>query len=85
MASKETVIIKDKLIITEQNHTIDIKEIGIDKAAKEGDQSIWYTITGDEDGNTVIKREELEEVYCHACSKSGGAEMAIYHLPPVCK
>lgn len=22
--------------------------------------------------------------YCHACSKAGGADRAIYHLPPIC-
>ncbi len=26
----------------------------------------------------------IEEVYCHGCSKAGGAERAIYHLAPVC-
>ena len=25
------------------------------------------------------------EVYCHGCSKAGGAETPIYHLPPICK
>jgi hypothetical protein len=25
-----------------------------------------------------------KEVYCHACSKAGGAERPIYHLPPPC-
>ncbi len=28
--------------------------------------------------------EEQEEVYCHECSKSGGASMPVYHAPPVC-
>lgn len=27
---------------------------------------------------------EIEEVYCHACSKAGGGEMPIYHFPPAC-
>jgi hypothetical protein len=25
-----------------------------------------------------------ESVYCPACSKAGGANMPIYHLPPAC-
>lgn len=27
---------------------------------------------------------EKPTVYCHACSVAGGADTAIYHLPPVC-
>ena len=27
---------------------------------------------------------EQSEVYCHECSKAGGADMPIYHLPPAC-
>ncbi len=27
---------------------------------------------------------QAKEIYCHACSIAGGAEMPIYHLPPVC-
>jgi hypothetical protein len=27
----------------------------------------------------------FKEVYCHPCSKAGGANMPLYHLPPVCK
>lgn len=27
----------------------------------------------------------MKEIYCHECSKAGGAERAIYHLPPACK
>ena len=27
---------------------------------------------------------EPKEVYCHECSKAGGAGMPIYHLPPAC-
>ena len=32
------------------------------------------------------RRENVKgpDVYCHECSKAGGAERAIYHLPPVC-
>lgn len=26
-----------------------------------------------------------KEIYCHECSKAGGAETAIYHLPPICE
>ena len=29
--------------------------------------------------------EHGPEEYCHACSKAGGAEKGISHLPPVCK
>ncbi len=29
--------------------------------------------------------EDQKEIYCHPCSKAGGAERAIYHLPPACK
>ncbi len=28
--------------------------------------------------------EKLKEVYCHVCSKAGGANMPIYHEPPIC-
>ena len=28
--------------------------------------------------------EDQKTVYCHECSKAGGAERPIYHLPPVC-
>lgn len=28
---------------------------------------------------------EQEEIYCHACSKAGGADREITHLPPACK
>ena len=28
---------------------------------------------------------EVVEVYCHECSKAGGAERAIYHAAPACK
>lgn len=31
------------------------------------------------------KYEEQKEVYCHECSKAGGSETGIHHLPPVCK
>lgn len=27
---------------------------------------------------------EVEEVYCHECSKGGGAERPIYHAAPAC-
>ena len=29
--------------------------------------------------------KEQEKVYCHECSKAGGADMPIYHGPPICK
>ncbi len=29
--------------------------------------------------------KEEKEVYCHACSETGGAECPIYHIPPACK
>jgi len=28
---------------------------------------------------------EVEEIYCHECSKAGGAGKAIYHAAPACK
>lgn len=28
---------------------------------------------------------EVEEIYCHACSLAGGAEIAVYHAGPACK
>jgi len=31
-----------------------------------------------------IKKEKPEYIYCHACSKAGGAEMPIYHSAPAC-
>lgn len=33
-----------------------------------------------------LKKQILKnpEEYCHECSKSGGAERAIYHTPPIC-
>lgn len=32
-----------------------------------------------------IPGEPRPDVYCHECSKAGGASMPIYHLPPICK
>lgn len=26
-----------------------------------------------------------KHIYCHGCTVAGGAERAIYHLPPACK
>jgi hypothetical protein len=41
------------------------------------------------DGSPMCPRNDnaipREEVYCHACSKAGGANMPIYHLAPVCR
>lgn len=34
---------------------------------------------------TKEESQAAKEVYCHECSKAGGAERAIYHLPPACK
>lgn len=28
--------------------------------------------------------EKIKTVYCHVCSKAGGANMPIYHEPPIC-
>jgi exonuclease SbcD len=37
-----------------------------------------------EDVNEILHELYTETVYCHACSKAGGADMPIYHAPPAC-
>jgi len=48
------------------------------------------TLDADNDMCTACKKwfptlEDQKTVYCHECSKAGGAECAIYHLPPRCE
>ncbi len=35
--------------------------------------------------NPIGSGRKKKEIYCHECSKAGGADMPIYHLPPECK
>lgn len=37
-----------------------------------------------EDKDTLVCELCAKSVYCHACSEAGGADRAIYHLPPAC-
>lgn len=36
-------------------------------------------------GEMACKCKCHKMIYCHACSKAGGAGMPIRHLPPACK
>ena len=52
----------------------------------------FTSTTYTDEGGTMNRRapdypgpEELGYVYCHGCSEAGGADMPIYHEPPVCK
>ena len=32
----------------------------------------------------VSRSNKSKMIYCHECSKAGGADKPVYHLPPVC-
>lgn len=40
---------------------------------------------GEHEFKCLICGAEIQEIYCHVCSKAAGADMPIYHLPPACK
>lgn len=45
-----------------------------------------YDAGSDEQANEPEERwcPKCRPVYCHECSKAGGADMPIYHVPPAC-